>query len=382
MGKTGVPKFTSILAAAIVVAATAVAQAQAGPVGYWKGDDGNPTPGPAVDSSGFGHNGTYTNGATTSTTVPAVLFTNPTSMSFNAAGAAVNVPTFSWPTGGPVTVCFWNNVTTAQVQNSSAFSVGSMDTPNRFQSHAPWSDKQIYWDYGDLNANGRVSADYTAKLDKWTHVALVSAGNGGNFMAIYLDGALAVSAGSSDGPDVALSGLNIGCWPGLDHKGLIDDFRIYNYVLSAAQIQALANGSTEPPAPTGLMATPGPAFGEIQLSWTAEPLATSYILQWGPSSSGPWTNIPVAGTTYDHLGLANSTQYFYRICSVNAVGTGPNSSVVSATTLTPPPRTFKIGSRHMCGWDCVGEGDPWGLLLLALLAVALLYRTRPIANLR
>src|SRR5689334_6166669 len=213
MGKTGITRFTSILAAAVVLAAASVAQAQARPVGYWKGDDGNPTPGPAVDSSGFGHNGTYTSGATTSTTVPTVLFTDATSMSFNAAGATVNVPTFSWPTGGPVTVAFWSNVATAQVQNSSLFSVGNMDTPNRFQAHAPWSDKKIYWDYGDLGTSGRVSADYTAYLDKWTHVALVSAGNGGNFMAIYLDGVAVVTATSSDGPDVALSGLDIGRWP-------------------------------------------------------------------------------------------------------------------------------------------------------------------------
>jgi len=70
MGKTGENLFTSVLCSAIVLAASAAAQAQAGPKGYWKGDDGNPTPGAAVDSSGNGNNGTYTGRARTSMSRP------------------------------------------------------------------------------------------------------------------------------------------------------------------------------------------------------------------------------------------------------------------------------------------------------------------------
>ena len=79
MGKTGANFFTSVVCSAIVLAASAAAQAQS-LKGYWKGDDGNPTPGAAVDSSGNGNNGTYNGTATTSTTKAPVTFTNLTSM--------------------------------------------------------------------------------------------------------------------------------------------------------------------------------------------------------------------------------------------------------------------------------------------------------------
>lgn len=213
---------------------------------------------------------------------------------------------------------------------------------------------------------------------------LVSAGNGGNFKAIYLDGVEKVSAVTSDGPDVALSGLTIGKWPGsIDHRGLIDDFRIYDYVLTPTQITALAAGGTEPSAPTGLAATGG--MNQVSLTWNPDPSATSFNLQWSLVSGGTYTTISVTGSSYTHMGLSNGTTYFYRISAVNAVGTGPNSSQVSATTLTPPPpppRTQKLGSRHMCGWSCVGSGDIWGLVAMAIAAVLVFYRIRPSANLR
>jgi hypothetical protein len=383
MGKTGKKFFASILCSTIVTAAAAAAQAQAGPAGYYKGDDGNPTPGAAVDSSGNGNNGTYTGGATTSTTKAPVTFTNATSMQFNGTSAYVDVPTFSWPTGGPVTIAFWNNVTTAQVQNAITFTVGSTEVPSRFQAHAPWGDKRIYWDYGNLT-EGRVDADYTSYLDKWTHVVLVSEGNSGTFKAIYLDGVEVASSTVSDGPDIALNGLAIGAWPaGAFHAGLIDDFRIYNSVLTPTQIAALAAGNTEPSAPAGLAATGG--MNQVDLTWTPDPSASSFNLLWSTTSNGPYTPISVTGSSYTHTGLNNGTTYFYRISAVNAVGTGPNSSQVSATTLTPPPpppRTQKLGSRHMCGFSSVGSGDFWGVLALAIAAALAFYRTRPSANLR
>jgi hypothetical protein len=96
-------------------------------------------------------------------------------------------------------------------------------------------DKNIYWDYGTYTVNnGRVYTSYAAYLDKWTHIALVSAGTGGTYQAIYLDGVEKVMSTTSTGPVAALSGLQIGAWTGVNCyvKGGMDDFRIYNRVLS------------------------------------------------------------------------------------------------------------------------------------------------------
>jgi hypothetical protein len=370
MGKSGAAWLAFLLAAATSAAA------QSGPVGYWKGDDGS-SPTAATDSSSGGNNGTYSSGATTSPTVPTLQFANPTSFSFNGTGANVSVPGFSWAAGGPVTVAFWNNVTTAQVQNSSAFTVGNLNNENRFHVHAPWSDKNIYWDYGNLGANGRISTNYTAFLDKWTHVALVSEGTGGAFKAIYLDGTLAASATSSNGPTAALSGLFIGSWPGvsLHHRGLIDDFRIYDRVLTLSEIQLLASGAGGPAAPTGLQATP--AIGQIQLQWNASAGATGYNLKRTPGGSTIPTIITLTGTSYTDNGLSPGWPYSYVVSAFNGVGEGPDSSpAVTSSPLSPPPRTQTLGKDERCSCGTIPAGGP-GAAWLAALAAALIAVSGP-----
>jgi hypothetical protein len=348
----------------------AAATAQSGPVGYWKGDDGSTQP-LAMNSATGVLDGTYVSGATMSSSVPTVLFPDPTSMSFNGSSAYVSAPGFSWPAGGgPVTVAFWNY--TAGGRNSSAFSVGNVDAPNRFQAHAPWSDNVLYWDYGDYST-GRISTNYASYLNTWTHVALVSAGNGGAFKAIYLNGVLANSSSSCMGPSAGIAGANIGAWPGasLYHSGMIDDFRIYDRVLTAAEIGLLAAGNTEPTTPTGLSATPGDT--QNFLSWGPVTGATSYNLEWGTFPGGPYPNvIPVSGTTYTHTGLTNGKPYYYVVNAVNSMGGSADSYEASATPTgpPPPPRTSPVGTaRTPCGFGSTC-GPRWTPILWSLLAAA------------
>jgi len=321
-------------------------QTGSGMKGYWKGDDGT-SPTTAADSSGSLFNGTYVNGATTSSSVPALLFPNPTSMSFNGTNSSVDIPSFSFDGTGPITIAFWNFVATANVRNSSAFSFGGQDQPNRCQAHAPWSNKFIYWDYGDANNNsGRVFTDYTAYLDKWTHVVLVSTGSGGAFQGIYLNGTLAVSSTTPKGPTVTFTGANLGAWKsaGLYHPGQLDDFRIYDRVLSAPEITALAAGNSGPAAPTGLAGAPG--AGQITLTWNAAATATAYnvkrSLVSGGSPPGTYTTVAtgLAGTTFTDTGLTAGTTYYYIISAVS-YGEGPNSSELACQ---PSPIQISPGS--------------------------------------
>jgi len=362
------------LCAALLLAAAEAEAFQTGPSGYWRGDDGA-APTTAADASGNGHNGTYTGAATTNAASKApLLFTNASSMSFNGTTAYVDIPTFSWPTGGPVTVAFWNYVATADVKNSSAFTVGNMDQPNRFHVHAPWSDNTVYWDYGTANAGtGRVSASYAGHLDAWTHIALVSMGTGGNFQAIYFNGTLAGSVTTSSGPTVALTGVQIGAWSGsaLYEKGMIDDFRIYDRVLSVAEIQALAAGNSGPPAPTGLMATAG--IAQVSLSWNPVAGATGYNVKSATTPGGPYSIIApnISGTTYQNTGLTNGTPYYY-VVSALSFGEGPDSAEASATPTAPPPRTQKIGNdKKTCGCG-VAEFQGSGFYAIAAALFALL----------
>jgi hypothetical protein len=138
--------------------------------------------------------------------------------------------------GKAVTVEYWSFVAPSQLMNSVSFSVGEKaDDAKRLQAHGPWSDKTLYWDYGDWRESGRVAAPYEPSLGKWTHVALVS--NGYDSMAIYLDGKLAKRSTFTDSPEL-LRQLSIGGNPhsGTWFKGSIRNFRLWNTMRSEQQI--------------------------------------------------------------------------------------------------------------------------------------------------
>jgi len=187
-----------------------------------------------ADSSASGFNGSLVNGPTWT---PAQVNSG---VSFDGVNDYLDAPTFSWPVGGPVTVAFWNYVSsTPTLPDGYTFGAGT-DPLKPMSALVPHPSGVVYWDYG-----GRVQYNsYASYMDKWTHVALVSGGNGGNFRGIYLNGQLVASATTSDGPSVPLTGLHIGhnqefALNTRHSRCKIDDFRIYNRTLNPAEIAAL-----------------------------------------------------------------------------------------------------------------------------------------------
>ena len=138
--------------------------------------------------------------------------------------------------GGPVTLEFWNFVRSADVRASKAFQIGEADpAENRFLTHAPWDNRRLYWDYGNIGADGRLDIDYSPYLDKWTHVALVS--NGVDFKAVYINGVLVASGTKASAP-TGLKRLSIGGAPtGPSHVGMVDEVRLWKKVRTQDQIR-------------------------------------------------------------------------------------------------------------------------------------------------
>src|SRR5262249_60503441 len=133
-------------------------------------------------------------------------------------------------------------------------------------------------------------------------------------------------------------GLQIGAWTGagVHHNGQVDDFRIYKRVLSAAEVQLLFAGNSEPPIPTGLSAAPGDT--QLTVSWNPSPGAASYNLSWSLNYGGPFTNlIPVTRTTYTLTGLTNGTPDNFAVRAVNALGPNRDSPQDAAKPVPPPP---------------------------------------------
>jgi fibronectin type 3 domain-containing protein len=96
------------------------------------------------------------------------------------------------------------------------------------------------------------------------------------------------------------------------------------------------SGMVLPTSPMGLTATAGNA--SVTLSWTAGSGAASYNIFEGTSSGNEASAAVmsnVTGTTATIKGLANTTQYYFTVTSVNAAGTSTPSNQASAAPTAP-----------------------------------------------
>ena len=92
------------------------------------------------------------------------------------------------------------------------------------------------------------------------------------------------------------------------------------------------NGSSAPPAPTGLTATSGNAT--VSLTWSPSSGATSYNAYRGTTAGGDSSTAiatGLTGTSYTNTGLTNGTTYYYKVAAVNSTGTSGQSNEASAT---------------------------------------------------
>ena len=260
-------------------------------VGYWKLDE---TASPAVDSSGNGNSLTWNGGPASSTSFPsAVTFTDTHSLSMAGAQYAGSSALSGIPelTPATVTVSAWYKATSLDTNGSEIVS-GSNTYGLRLTSAGLTVMKRI--------SDNTAAADWieyrvpeTNLTDGNWHqiVGIITTGTGGG-MAAYLDAAIATgtywvngSSGatqltSSTTPTAAAAasdaidwdantetyGLIIGNNPSTTGYRFgagcsagtcaIDDVRVYNRALTAAEVTALAHGN-QPSSAAGLLSLSG-----------------------------------------------------------------------------------------------------------------------------
>ncbi|MGB0091240.1 MAG: fibronectin type III domain-containing protein, partial [Solirubrobacteraceae bacterium] len=129
--------------------------------------------------------------------------------------------------------------------------------------------------------------------------------------------------------------------------GLIDEVRVYNVALTAAQIQTdqttpVNNGpDTTPPSQPGTLTATAVSSSEVDLSWGASTDnvgVTAYqVERCQGSNCTSFTQIATpAGTTYKDTSVSASTSYSYRVRATDAAGNlSPYSNTAGATTPTP-----------------------------------------------
>ena len=115
----------------------------------------------------------------------------------------------------------------------------------------------------------------------------------------------------------------------------------------------------------------------LTLSWTAPnsygSRLTDYLIQYGTSSSGPWTvyaETTSTTTTATITGLNATTTYYYRVAAVSTVGTGPYSIDPASKKIAavPTPNTITasiVGEQTTLSWTVGTNGSVSGATVTA-----------------
>src|SRR5262249_9613889 len=167
----------------------------------------------------------------------------------------------------------------------------------------------------------------------------------GSAVRLYVNGTLAASKAETGSLAASSNPLQIGgdSIYGQRFSGLIDEVRVYNVALSAAQIQTDMNtpgsSDTTPPSAPGTLTGSVAGTGEIDLSWgaaTDNVGVTGYqVERCQGSGCSNFTQIAtLAGTSYNNnTGLSPNTSYSYRVRAVDAAGNpGPYTNTFTAAT--------------------------------------------------
>ncbi len=174
-------------------------------------------------------------------------------------------------------------------------------------------------------------------LNTWTFLAVTY---NQSTLKIYTNGVLAVSASDTGSISNSANPLTIGGDPiyGQFFRGTIDEARVYNLALTAAQVQAdMSTPVGNIPTAPGNLAATVLSSNQVNLSWTASTgdlgVAEYFVERAGPGGTN-FTQIGASsGTNYQDGGLVPNTNYTYRVRAVDSVGdVGPYSSAVTVFT--------------------------------------------------
>ncbi len=227
---------------------------------------------------------------------------------------------------------------------------------------------------GKIGGTTSVSVFGNASLPQntWTHLAVTYEGTA---LVLYLNGTQVSSTPVTGSILTSANALQIGgdSYFGQYFDGTIDEVRVYNTALTAAQLQTdmatpIGSSDTTPPtAPTNLTAN-AVSSSEIDLGWTASTDnvgVTGYLVErcQGPDCSNFAQIATTSGATYNDTNLNANTSYSYRVRATDAAkNLSDYSNVASATTQSGGPSglvaaySFDEGSGTTVA-DASGNGN-------------------------
>jgi hypothetical protein len=295
-----------------------------------------------TDISGNGNNGAITNGTWN------VTGRYGAALSFNGSNSRVDIPdsaSLDLTTGmtieawvRPTTLTAWRTVLMKEQSTGLVYALYANSDTNRPSAHV----------YLGSETDTRGTAQLA--LNTWTHLA---ATYDGVVLRIFVNGAQASSRTLDGSLQTSTSALRIGgnsIW-GEYFTGLIDEVRIYNRALTAAEIQTDMNtpiGAAPPvdtTAPTVSMTAPsaGTVSGTVTLSATASDNVSVAGVQFlvNSASTGAEDTSSPYSVSWDTTTIANGT-YTLAARARDAAGNQTTSATVTVTvnnTPLPPDTT-------------------------------------------
>jgi hypothetical protein len=208
-----------------------------GLVGYWT-FDGSKTQSTIADSSGYGNNGYFIGGATSSAKVAGKLGQ---ALKFNGSGTYIDTGSNSITGTSPFTISAWIN-TSVGCGYSGAVSMGaSLTSQSAYIGTVGTAQVGTSCSIGGGFYGHNYGTGVTAS-NQWVHEVMTFSGGSGGTTILYINGVNKVS--STYTPNLASTYRRIGriaSDTSYDFNGSIDDVRIYNRALSAAEVQQLYN---------------------------------------------------------------------------------------------------------------------------------------------
>jgi hypothetical protein len=293
----------------------------AGLVGYWSFDNG--TGASATDSSGNGNSGALAGGATWTT---GKVGTG--ALQFDGTTGYVSIANIPFGGTKPISVCAWIK--------PSGFSGARTIFSEASEIVLQMNGTSVVWILNSFATNDRVTVAGNMTAGNWYHVCGVY--NTGGAMQVYIDGTLRGSvtptgsyAGVSNKIEIGrMGGYNSGYF-----GGSIDEVRLYNVALSAADVVATFGGGASAPPPTGSVpvinsfsASPASiASGQTStLSWSITG-ATAINIDREPGVASPVTTGSVS--------IAPGATSTYVLTATNAYGSKSASATVTVTAAAP-----------------------------------------------
>jgi hypothetical protein len=285
-----------------------------------------------ADASGNGNNGTI-NGATWTS---AGRYGN--ALSFSGIRTRVTIPdsaSLDLTTG--MTLEAWVNPSTV----NSAWRDVIYKGDDNYYLEATSSHNATPGGGGTFNGADNAATFGTAPLaaNTWTHLAVTY---DGATVRLYVNGAQLASGAQTGNILTSANALQIGSdnLYGQYFQGMIDEVRVYNVALTAAQIQSDMNTpvgtvppDTQPPTVANGVMTSADSTSQITIRWNAASDSGGSVAGYRVYRNGTLV-ATTQSTSYSDNGLNPATQYCYTVVAFDSAG---NSSSVSAQACATTP---------------------------------------------